>query len=121
MLIRELEIQEYTSDLDPSRRVILVILNNMVDMNYKFARNLSKSIDIFSRESMSEIQNKTFNDRETVQEIFVPLTFLACIYGMNFTNIPELKDPKGYFIDMGAMFLIAGIELLIFVRKGWLK
>ncbi len=55
-----------------------------------------------------------------VTAIFVPLSFLAGIYGMNFENIPELRSPTGYFILLGVMASIASVLLLTFRRKGWL-
>lgn len=55
-----------------------------------------------------------------VAAIFIPLTFLAGIYGMNFNNMPELQYPLGYPILLGIMFTI-GIALLVyFKRKKWL-
>ena len=53
--------------------------------------------------------------------IFVPLTFIAGIYGMNFENIPELKVTSGYFIVIGVMFVIALLQLYYFKRKGWMS
>lgn len=55
-----------------------------------------------------------------VTVIFVPITFLAGIYGMNFENIPELKSRDGYFILLSVMFAIAASLLIIFRKKRWL-
>jgi len=55
-----------------------------------------------------------------VTTIFVPLSFLAGIYGMNFEYIPELKSPAGYFILIGVMTSIAVTLLLIFRKMKWL-
>ena len=51
--------------------------------------------------------------------IFIPLTFMAGIYGMNFKNIPELESKNGYFILLGVMVLITLITLWIVRRKKW--
>ncbi|XOV67854.1 MAG: magnesium/cobalt transporter CorA [Fluviicola sp.] len=56
-----------------------------------------------------------------VSAIFIPLTFLAGIYGMNFVNIPELQAPNGYFILLGAMLIIGMLLVVYFYRKGWLR
>lgn len=56
-----------------------------------------------------------------ISAIFIPLTFLAGIYGMNFDNIPELHHKYGYFILLGVMFFITVILVLIFKRRGWLN
>ncbi len=55
-----------------------------------------------------------------VMSIFVPLSFLAGIYGMNFDNMPELHSPSGYFILLGVMLTIVVALLLVFRRKRWL-
>ncbi len=55
-----------------------------------------------------------------VMSIFVPLSFLAGIYGMNFENMPELHSPSGYFILLGVMGSIALLLLYLFRRKRWL-
>lgn len=55
-----------------------------------------------------------------VTVIFVPITFLAGIYGMNFENIPELKNSDGYYILLSVMTAIAVSLLVIFRKKHWL-
>lgn len=52
--------------------------------------------------------------------IFVPLSFLAGIYGMNFEYIPELGFKYSYFILLGVMVTIVIIQLMLFRRKKWL-
>lgn len=55
-----------------------------------------------------------------VTVIFVPLSLLVGIYGMNFENIPELKSPYGYFVLLGVMLSIATGLLYLFRRMRWL-
>jgi magnesium transporter len=55
-----------------------------------------------------------------VTAIFVPLSFLAGLYGMNFENIPELHSQSGYFILLGVMAGIAVALLALFRKKRWL-
>ena len=52
--------------------------------------------------------------------IFVPLSFLAGIYGMNFEYIPELSFRYSYFILLGVMVVIVCIQLMLFRRRKWL-
>lgn len=65
--------------------------------------------------------NARLNTLTIVQAIFVPLTFLAGIYGMNFVNIPELEMPNGYFYLLGLMLLMGLGSLYLFYRNGWFK
>ena len=52
--------------------------------------------------------------------IFIPLTFIAGIYGMNFENMPELQSTTGYFIVLGVMVAVALGMIAFFSSKGWL-
>lgn len=52
--------------------------------------------------------------------IFLPLTFVAGIFGMNFENMPELKLPYAYFVVLALMALCAIGLTLFFRRKNWL-
>jgi len=56
-----------------------------------------------------------------VSIFFLPLNFIAGVYGMNFENMPELKHEHGYFVTLGLMFFIAIAILAWISRKGWLK
>lgn len=52
---------------------------------------------------------------------FLPLNFLAGVYGMNFDNMPELHHESGYFLVLGSMLAISvGIFIWVY-RRGWLK
>ncbi len=55
-----------------------------------------------------------------VTVVFVPLGFLAGIYGMNFENMPELNSRFGYYILLSVMITIATVLLLSFKRRRWL-
>ena len=50
---------------------------------------------------------------------FLPITFIAGLYGMNFKNMPELATPYGYFVTLGFMGLIVVITFIYFKRKKW--
>ena len=52
--------------------------------------------------------------------IFIPLTFMAGIYGMNFDFMPELKWRPAYFILLGSMAIVAIAMLRFFRKRGWL-
>ncbi|MCE5316533.1 MAG: magnesium/cobalt transporter CorA [Parachlamydia sp.] len=55
-----------------------------------------------------------------VSTLFVPLTFIASIYGMNFENMPELHSKWGYYICLGVMSIVALGMLAFFRRKKWI-
>jgi magnesium transporter len=85
-----------------------------------------------SRELTTDIRDSylSMNSHETnrvmkvltvITTIFMPLTFIAGIYGMNFENMPELTWTFGYFAALFAMFAIGISMFLWFKRKGWFK
>lgn len=55
-----------------------------------------------------------------ITAIFVPLTFIVGIYGMNFHNMPELSWEYGYFYILGLMLVIAAV-FGGFAYKKWLQ
>jgi len=55
-----------------------------------------------------------------VATIFIPLTFIAGVYGMNFDHIPELHWKYGYAMVWAAMVAVAGGMFVLFRRKGWI-
>jgi len=55
-----------------------------------------------------------------IATIFIPLTFIVGLYGMNFTYMPELTSRYAYPAVLLGMTTIAMVMLLYFRRKGWL-
>ena len=70
---------------------------------------------------LQEKGNKRLNTLTVVQAIFVPITFLAGIYGMNFSFMPELRWKFSYFIVLGIITITTIFQLWWFKRKGWFK
>lgn len=56
-----------------------------------------------------------------IATIFIPLSFIASVYGMNFKHFPETEWLYGYPFALGLMGLTAGAFLTYFWRKGWLR
>ncbi len=70
--------------------------------------------------NISNKMNEVMKVLTIIATIFIPLTFIAGIYGMNFENIPELKAANGYFILWGVMIAIFVGMLFYFKNKKWL-
>lgn len=51
--------------------------------------------------------------------IFMPLTFIVGVYGMNFENMPELRNQNGYFLTWLVMILLTILMVFYFRRKKW--
>jgi magnesium transporter len=70
--------------------------------------------------NISNKMNEVMKVLTIIATIFIPLTFIAGIYGMNFQYIPELELKNGYFYIWGLMILIFIGMLYYFKRKKWL-
>lgn len=64
--------------------------------------------------------NATMRMLTVITAVFVPLSFLAGLYGMNFEYIPELQHHNGYFFLLGIMGIIATSLIFFFYKKRWL-
>ncbi|MDO8992006.1 magnesium/cobalt transporter CorA [Daejeonella sp.] len=94
------------------------ITTSLLDMNLSFISN-----------RMNEIMKVL----TIISSIFIPLTFIAGVYGMNFAfqdpktgkilynNMPELYAENGYMYTIGGMLVIAIAQMIYFWRKGWLN
>ncbi len=83
------------------------------------SKNLESLTNIYFS-SLSQKMNETMKVLTTVATIFIPLTFIAGIYGMNFEYMPELKYRYGYFVVWGVMGAVLLFMLFYFKRKKWL-
>jgi magnesium transporter len=70
--------------------------------------------------SISTRMNEIMKFLTIIGTIFLPLTFIAGVYGMNFQHMPELQWRWGYYGCLLLMLLIAVGMLLYFKRKKWL-
>lgn len=101
-------------------------LNDLLDL----ITHATESIDIYS-EMLSDqlnIYNSTVSNKMNdimkiltiFAAIFIPLTFIAGIYGTNFEYLPEIHFRYSYFVFWGVLITVAASMLLFFKRKGWL-
>jgi len=80
---------------------------------------LSGMFDIYLS-SISNRLNEVMKVLTIIATLFMPLTFLAGVYGMNFEHMPELKWRYGYFLLWGVMIAVALGMLVFFRRKKWI-
>ncbi len=69
--------------------------------------------------TVSNRLNEVMKVLTLISTIFIPLTFVTSVYGMNFEFMPELEEPWAYPLVMLTMAAIAGFMLAWFRRKGW--
>jgi len=91
-------------------------LFSLTNMYYEICGDL---VDGYISISSHEL-NTTMKILTIITAIFVPLSFLAGLYGMNFENMPELHMEYGYFFALAAMASTAALLIYVFKRKKWL-
>jgi magnesium transporter len=91
----------------------------VIDTIETFRDMLSGILDIYLS-SISNRMNEIMKVLTIIATIFMPLTFLAGVYGMNFKYMPELEWHWGYFFIWSIMLAIAISMLMYFRRKKWL-
>lgn len=90
----------------------------VMDTVETFRELVSGLLDVYLS-SVSNRMNQVMKVLTIIATIFIPLTFIAGIYGMNFRHMPELAFPWAYPAVLALCFLIALAMILVFRRKGW--
>ena len=89
-----------------------------IDSVETFRDMLTNMLDIYLS-SLTNRMNEIMKTLTIIATIFIPMTFVASVYGMNF-NIPELQWRYGYFCAIGLMSSIAIVMLVYFRIKRWI-
>jgi magnesium transporter len=83
-------------------------------------RDLVSSVMDLHLSTQSNKMNEVMKFLTIISTIFIPATFLAGVYGMNFDNMPEIHSKNGYFIVISIMVLIIAAPLIYFRKKRWI-
>jgi len=104
----------------------------IIDIVESLKEIASSNIDMYLS-LISNRMNEIMKVLTIISSIFIPLTFIAGVYGMNFSdrdpvtgklmplNMPELYQAHGYLYTMIVMAIIAILQVIYFWRKGWFK
>lgn len=122
----ELIVNLAKSDTEIIRETTIPFLKDLQDLishaaetidNYR--EMLSDQLGIYNT-TVSNKLNEIMKVLTIFAAIFIPLTFIAGIYGTNFEYLPELKFRYSYFIFWGIMVAVAGLMIRFFKKKGWM-
>jgi len=91
----------------------------IIDTIESFRDMVSGMLDIYLS-SISNRMNAVMKVLTIIATLFIPLTFIAGVYGMNFEHMPELEWRYGYAVVWGVMICVAAIMLMYFRRRKWL-
>lgn len=108
-----LERKEYFADIHDH----LLKLSEMIEANRELTTDIRDSyISLNSHQT-----NHVMKVMTLFTTIFMPLTFIAGVYGMNFKYMPELNFKYGYYVTLSIMFTVGIGMSLWFRKKGWFK
>jgi magnesium transporter len=91
----------------------------VIDTIESFRDMVSGMLDMYLS-SISNRMNAVMKVLTIIATIFIPLTFIAGIYGMNFKYMPELGWRWGYAVVWGVILVVATVMLIFFKKKRWL-
>ena len=103
----------------PFFKDLLDLANQSVDVIDSYREMLSDHLNIYDSRVSNRL-NEIMKVLTIFSAIFIPLTFIAGIYGTNFDNVPELHFRYSYFIMWGVMVIVVLFMLRFFRRKKWL-
>jgi len=91
----------------------------VMDVVETYTDMLSELTEVYMS-TVSNRMNEIMKTLTIIATIFIPLTFIVGLYGMNFVYMPELTNKLAYPAVLIVMAVISGVMLLYFRRKGWL-
>ncbi len=91
----------------------------IMDLLENYREMAASMLDVYLS-SVSNHLNDTMRVLTLIATIFIPITFVAGVYGMNFEHMPELSWQYGYWLVWGVMLAMAIGMVVYFKKKGWL-
>jgi len=124
--LREMVSSLLRSESKLIKKTTMVYLRDVYDHTIQVIDTVETSRDMLSGmtdiylSSISNKLNEIMKVLTIIGTIFIPLTFVTGLYGMNFRYMPELESPLGYPTALFVMLLVAVIMLIYFKRKKWI-
>ncbi len=116
-------IRSETMLINPSSDIYLRDLSDhvtrIIDTVETYRDLLSGIMDIYLSTNANKM-NEVMKVLTIMSSIFIPVTFIAGVYGMNFDNMPELHTKNGYFMTWGVMLAVIIGLVVYFKRKKWM-
>jgi magnesium transporter len=118
-LLLRLDSPRISAELEPFLKDLQENILQAVETVESYRELLAGVMEV-NLSAVSNKMNKVMKVLTIISTIFIPLTFIVGVYGMNFANMPELGFPYGYPITWGLMILIALGMILFFKRRNWM-
>ncbi len=108
-----------TKDTQIFLRDLLDHSTRIIDTVETYRDLLSGIMDVYLSNTSNRM-NEVMKVLTIMSSIFIPVTFVAGVYGMNFPNMPEIQSPSGYAIVWGIMIVMMLGQIIYFRKKKWL-
>ncbi|MDY6864012.1 MAG: CorA family divalent cation transporter, partial [Thermodesulfobacteriota bacterium] len=118
-ILPRLESEFIREETKPFLNDLLDLITQATEAIDTYREMLSDQLNIYNS-NVSNRMNDVMKILTIFAAIFIPLTFIAGIYGTNFEYLPELHFKYSYFIFWGVMITVAIGMVIFFKRKGWL-
>ena len=118
-LLPQLESQAFRTTADRSYIAEVTRTLDRYQYGLKRAERRLEGLRQLYAAGLQEKANQRLRVLTVMSTIFLPMTLLASIYGMNFQHMPELASPYGYPAVLAAMVTIAGVQVWWYRRQGW--
>ncbi len=99
------DLSDHLQSIAETMEILNATLNNLMDLY---------------NSTVSNKMNEVMKVLTIVSTIFIPLTFIAGVYGMNFKSMPELQWENGYYYSLLVMVAISVLMIIFMKRKRWL-
>jgi Mg2+ and Co2+ transporter CorA len=98
-------------------------LSDHIERCIRYVQKVSGSLDMLVQlhySALSHRNNEVLRVLAIISCVFLPLTLITGIFGMNFEHMPVLQQPHAYYITIGMMLLLAAVLLGVFRWRKWL-
>jgi magnesium transporter len=112
------EVEFFESENSPFLRDLMDHVIRTHESTESYREILTSLTDMYYNQ-VSNQMNEVMKTLTVISSIFIPLTFIVGVYGMNFKHMPELEWPNGYYLTLEGMAVITIGMLVYFWRKKW--
>lgn len=92
---------------------------NTLNSNFDSLRELLRDLSDLHQSNQNLVLGNTMKTLTVISAIFIPLTFIVGVYGMNFDNMPWLHSNYGFWLISGFMLLLTGALVYYMRRRKW--
>lgn len=120
-IFNRINLPEFSQVMPKNKRLFTNLSNNVtqvINLSEKLRDSFSFLIDSVNSKNAQSV-NKVMKVLTIVSTIFMPLSFIVGLYGMNFAYMPELRWRFGYPVVLLLMILISGGMIFYFKKKKW--